>query len=987
MMMMVMIGIKIGYSQVSSGDVNGEIRELLSKIKFPNNHNPFFYDFVEHVTDERWFVCNDTIDTNNFMNWYTIFDELKYSAHDTTLLPNTMKVYKKSENICKRGEIPIGIISVDYDIFKSGVFNNQGEYFIWNDDYVIDVLNRVNSPFESRSLFSSSILKHNTYFKDVKFRIDPNLIFHDSTYRYLNGSVALEKLYIDFGDGNGWQYVDESYSHTVNVSYPTSGTYEVKFGYFICDPYPNCSINPSRFSKSYITVLNDVSIVYPNNVYDDIPGITYGIYEGCNTSINKKVIFIEGFDMYNSKNIEESYAEFFNDDNTHLKSLQAYDYNVVIVNWDNCNKDVRANALSIVRLLEKFKSELSDDENEQFIIVGNSLGGITARLALNYMESDDYKNGKSIQYISDEEDELISPMYIKTGLMHNTRLLVTIDSGFEGVYIPVATQHAIKKIKDINSTFPILGKKGFFPIAILVDNASKTYNVLQSMALKQLLIYHINNYVERRGTMSYHKMVEKYTLDTLVYNYKANNNGMPEFCKITTITSGLLNGGRQTDWFGKELKPGYNLANIDFNLKKKIFRVIERQVFNLKFSMYALPDYNTLAKTFDYTATYNKFKLRGCFKKLITGKGDCVNTDIIDTDFARAEQTIPYEIISGGNVNFFKLLTSENFNADENDFFVFAYQYYFNATTQSISGNFSYGLLTSKNISLSIKSDALIFNFIPVKSSLGIYPDDKNVEINIYKLKNSEIFKHTGSDLISGFSKGISTPNSRNQIHSYLENKNLINSKIVLGKHNKILQREIGDNILKLDNFKVNRKIQITINDTLFLGRQNNEYDYIQCDESKIANKYYLSRGEPLVIDNGGFIYVNSNNNVEIDLTNCINCQLNNNIIYNTSSLVVCNNLLKVAQIQNIPNINTNTNTNSILIYPNPTSDNLNISLNEKIKKIIIKNMNGDILNNINSKLDTNEFILNTTEYLPGMYIIEIFTNDNLYINKFIKTN
>ena len=57
---------RAGFGQVQSGDVNGEIRELLSKLNFPLNHNPFFYDFVEHCTDEKWMVAINDFDTNNF---------------------------------------------------------------------------------------------------------------------------------------------------------------------------------------------------------------------------------------------------------------------------------------------------------------------------------------------------------------------------------------------------------------------------------------------------------------------------------------------------------------------------------------------------------------------------------------------------------------------------------------------------------------------------------------------------------------------------------------------------------------------------------------------------------------------------------------------------------------------------------------------------------------------------------------------------------
>lgn len=961
---------RAGFGQVQSGDVNGEIRELLSKVNFPLNHNPFFYDFVEHCTDEKWMVSINDVDTNNFANWYTIYDEMKYSAHDTSLLPNTLTMLRKAESISRLNEVPIGLLSVDMDMFKTDVFTNQGVYFNWDDDYVYDVMNRPNTPYEFKGVFIGSVLNHSSYFRDVKFRICPDLIFHDSKYRFLNGSVSLEKLFIDFGDGNGWIPFDDKVNQTYDVSYSSAGTFEIKFGYFICDPFPNCSSDPIRVSKSFITVLNDIPLEAPNATYDDIPGITYGIYDACNPNIKKKIIFLEGFDMYNTKGIPQSYTEFFNDESIYLKSLRAFDYNIVIVNWNNSTYDLRENATSIVRLLEKFKLELNEGENEQFVIVGNSMGGIIGRLVLNYMESKDYQDGKPIEYIPEGERELISPLYIKPSLMHNTRLLVTFDAGFEGVYIPVSIQHVIKKLKDINTTFSALAARSFFPITLMVAKAQQTNQVLESMALKQLLIYHVNNYKFQRGSISYRKMIEKYNFDQLVFNYKPQNNGMPEYCKVMTFTSGLLSGERQTDWFGKELIPGYNIANVEFNLKKRIFRLIERQVFNLKFSLNALPEYKKLGNVFHYTATYNKFKLRGCFRKLISGKGDCINTDVVDNESAGAELTIPYEVISGGNVNAFKLLTDGQFNSDENDFFVFAYKYKYNPNTQSLSADFSYGLLVPRYITFSLTSDALIFNFIPVYSAIGIYPKNNVVELDLYHTANLDIFKSTGSDVISGFCKSPSFPNSGNGIHSYISNPNLKNGISTIAKYNKVLQREIGDDVLNLDNFKINRDAQITINENVILGGQNLEYEYIQADLTPKANKYFLSRNEPLEILTGGKLTVFSNNNSTINLQNCVNCRIDENILNVRSNLIVCTNFLKA-----INNNQQVEKSNQIQLYPIPTSSILNIVSNEnRIIKVVVRDNLMNLIIEYGWKDISNELEIDFTSITAGIYIVEIET-------------
>ena len=70
-----------GLSQIiGGGDVNGELRPVLGSLAPPPVKSPFLYDLVGHMTEERWFVSNNFIDTNNSINWYNVYDEMKYSA-------------------------------------------------------------------------------------------------------------------------------------------------------------------------------------------------------------------------------------------------------------------------------------------------------------------------------------------------------------------------------------------------------------------------------------------------------------------------------------------------------------------------------------------------------------------------------------------------------------------------------------------------------------------------------------------------------------------------------------------------------------------------------------------------------------------------------------------------------------------------------------------------------------------------------------------
>jgi hypothetical protein len=971
---MLMMSCKIGFGQLQSGDVNGELRVVLGGLSVPTLHSPFFYDFVAHATDEKWFVKNNLTDTNNFFNWYNVYDEMKYSARDTTILPNTVSLLRKAESISRLNQIPIGIFNFDFEILNLDAFDNQGEYFTWDDNNIYDVSTRTNSPYTTGGVFMGSLLNHNSNFRNVTFRISPELIFHSSIFRYINGSVETEKLYIDFGDGNGWQYFDESIDQTFDVLYPSEGKFIVKFGIFSCDPYPNCSTSPMYTSQSIITIKKNIVSTPPQIVLNDIPGITYGVYEGCNPGIKKRLFFLEGVDLNNTKSIEDNYDELFMKESKWLKSVRAYDYEVIIVNWDNSISDIRKNATSIVKLLEKYKTDINEEENEQFIIIGESLGGIIGRCALNYMESEAYKNNQPIVYIIEGEEPLISPLYVKTNLMHNTRLFIAIDAGFEGVYFPVSAQHALNKLKDIDITFPALNKWGnYFPIGMLTLRAERTFEMLQSKAVKQLLVYHINTYNNPNNVGSHSFTVDKSIFDEQVYQYKHANNGMPEFCKVVTISSGLLNGIRQTDWFKNELLAGYNLMSTTLNLKKKIFRRVTKQVFNLNFSMKALPELGSTLDILDYTAIHTKFTIRGCLKKLFKGDGNCGNTDFFDYGDANVHDVIPYEVISGGNFNVFKLLGENDFESSEEDAFLYAYKYNYKPSIQNVSVDFSYGILTPKYLEVNITSDALTFCFIPVRSALSYYPSNYNDwELDLYSQTNFSTFKNTGSDVIVGFAKSSTFPNAQNGFHSYFEN---YLRRLAPGANSeRMIQREIGDDELFLDNFKVNRPMQITINDDVYLGGQNPEYEYLAPEATGSAMKYYLSRNEPLEMIGSNKLKIVSNNSPSINTSNCSNCNLNDNIEYINASLSVCRNMLRTVNSSS----NSSDLINELTIYPNPTTTSFTLySPKLDFNKIIVRNNIGQIIEVFNFNKFISDCDIDVTKFVNGIYFVEILMDDN----------
>lgn len=75
-------------------------------------------------------------------------------------------------------------------------------------------------------------------------------------------------------------------------------------------------------------------------------------------------------------------------------------------------------------------------------------------------------------------------------------------------------------------------------------------------------------------------------------------------------------------------------------------------------------------------------------------------------------------------------------------------------------------------------------------------------------------------------------------------------------------------------------------------------------------------------------------------------------------------------------------NSNGILLFPNPATDYIEISIPQKTQ-IVILNMTGQILKSINA--DKNITIIDVSEFAGGIYFVKVLTGKGIIVKKFIK--
>ena len=510
--------------------VNIQLRALFSPLARPTPSKQFLYDMAVHGVDSA-FYTNYCTDTTGYLNWFQQYEEMWNCAYIQSDFINSDSVYIRALNF-EADTIPIGLMDWNYYIFNSDALTTN---IYFNFDTVNTILTdkypRPGYPYDEADLFTASPIFGTANYTNSIFRIDPQFLFIDAislpTYKS-DSNLSGNDFRIDFGDGAGWHSFDVHKISHYSASYPDSGYYLVQVGLFnesnICIKLSLSSIN-ILFKKSSIKTVPSYSIT-------NIPGLNVGVFTDCNEDRpNKIIIYLEGFDTgdnhkHSGRNTTEIYNEMIK--LTQIAQLRNFGYTFVVVDWQNSHDDIRSNALRVVELIEYLKCQIQGDE--QFVVIGESMGGLVARYALAYMESNEYMSGPC-----------------KTDNRHNTRLLMTFDTPNQGANIPLSLQQL----------YLILGTQSGSPFvigsAIKRSIMREMIMLLNAKSVKQMLIYHAFN---QQGNNYY-----PHPDFTSFFDDLRNLGDYPKYCKLMALSNGSLQGRRRKNEFNDNNQGNYRNPN------------------------------------------------------------------------------------------------------------------------------------------------------------------------------------------------------------------------------------------------------------------------------------------------------------------------------------------------------------------------------------------------------------------------------------------
>lgn len=416
---------------------------------------------LERFTIDAFDGLNGNDSTLHSMDqWFAIYSPLQRSGvNSTATLPTADSIQQIANSYPESSGIPLLFLNHSFQYIKSDALAN--DLFTTNADTSIlyDTPGRTTSPYGTARVFVGSVFKYGsiTTSGEIKFILPSSLTLTDTT---------TNNIQIDFGDGTGYQNV--SLDIPIIISYSSSGTKTIKFKQdtrvstaefqFIKNEYLQVAVPDDITSNSMRS--NGVQTL--NTTSND--GADYKIYLGCDQTLNKPILLVEGLAVQSPSNIPQLFADFDPDltNNHTFNRLQQLGYDIVVVKFRNNSASIFSNAVALENVINKINALKAG--TEKLSIIGSSMGGVITKYCLKDMED--------------------------RNVVHNVQNFISLDSPHQGANVPSGLQ-SLLDAAGANSK-------------IVADKPTYAYlmSVLKSTAAKQLLTQNIFDNNNTRATFA-----------------------------------------------------------------------------------------------------------------------------------------------------------------------------------------------------------------------------------------------------------------------------------------------------------------------------------------------------------------------------------------------------------------------------------------------------------------------------------------------------
>ncbi|MFZ5432867.1 MAG: esterase/lipase family protein [Calditrichota bacterium] len=393
-----------------------------------------FYDLVVPLSGISAFDGGTKSRPITLSTWRQIAYELQRASLTESGLPSDYDLRTIGNSFARDHIYPIAILNYDYQRIRSGFQADD----VWQ--FADDRLTAINpDALEQDRVFAASALAPATYRgREVRFRIDRK------NYLFSNDKSPITGLRMDFDDGRGYRSLTDG---DIFIHYTSVGTKTIRVQ---ADQSDGITLHGSfRFDVRSLDTPDPTetwavqAAISHNGQY--ATGEAYVYLSDQHTTLTKPVVVVEGLDLDNSLNWDELY-ELLNQENM-IENLRAMGYDAVVLNYTDGTTYVQANAYLVAALLDQVNQVI--DGSTTLPLIGASMGGLTCRYALTYMEAN--------------------------SLPHNVRTFIEFDSPNSGGNIPLGIQYWVD----------------FFSIES--SDAAFLRDALNTPAARQLLLTHFTS--------------------------------------------------------------------------------------------------------------------------------------------------------------------------------------------------------------------------------------------------------------------------------------------------------------------------------------------------------------------------------------------------------------------------------------------------------------------------------------------------------------
>lgn len=435
--MCLLMGLVMAANANAAAPSREELRDQLQLFRVAQEKDPvptgILYDLVVPLSGIERFDGTENSESADFSTWQQIAYELKRASLTETGIPEYREVLQQRQNAQRNGEHPLALLLFDYQ--RARVTGERDAVIGYSDGKVI----AIKGDLLARGTVCALTPLHDWTYqgRDVIFSFDMNEVF-------TNMSDVL-RIQFDFDDGLGLRDVPKD--GKMSVSYNETGSKTIQSRIETRDG--RVLLGRSRFRVRHLDAPppSETWSLTASHSTGGSPatGEAYILYAPGHTMLTRPVVLVEGLDLDNSLNWDELY-DLMNQE-LMIETLLGIGFDAVVLNYGNSTIDIRDNAYLVQELIEEVNSATGGVY--PLVIAGTSLGGVTTRYALTYMEAN--------------------------SLPHNVETFISVDSPQNGANIPIGIQYWADFFSGESA------------------EAAAARDALLTPAPRQLLLYHLSS--------------------------------------------------------------------------------------------------------------------------------------------------------------------------------------------------------------------------------------------------------------------------------------------------------------------------------------------------------------------------------------------------------------------------------------------------------------------------------------------------------------